>query len=178
MKTINAIIQLRRDTDVNFDKIKASFIPASGEVVLVDTSNRKLRAKVGDGTTVWENLPYTDEPLIEQINNVVLNGFYLNGNFYTSSTYQTELEKNINKIYIDKNSNVFFYYDGEKFISVNETLPTATDTIAGVMKLYDTGGQNTDGAMTQKAVTDGVQSINFIIDENDDECLVLDLPWD
>lgn len=31
---------------------------------------------------------------------------------------------------------------------------TATDTKAGIMKLYTTIGQNSDGTMTQKAITD------------------------
>ena len=38
MKTINAIIQLRRDNEFNFEKIKDTFIPMNGEVVLVDVA--------------------------------------------------------------------------------------------------------------------------------------------
>jgi hypothetical protein len=30
----------------------------------------------------------------------------------------------------------------------------ASETVAGLIKLYSTTGENTDGAMTQKAVTD------------------------
>lgn len=33
------------------------------------------------------------------------------------------------------------------------TAPFATDTIPGIMKLYDYTGENIDGAMTQRAVT-------------------------
>lgn len=33
-------------------------------------------------------------------------------------------------------------------------IPSASAKIAGVMKLYDTIGSNTDGTMTQKAITD------------------------
>ena len=32
MKTINAIIQLRRDNDYNFEAVKNTFVPANGEV--------------------------------------------------------------------------------------------------------------------------------------------------
>lgn len=167
--------RVRRDFEYNYSD---TFIPIDREICLVDTNRNKLRAKVGDGATQWKDLPYTDEYLLEEIDSVVLNGYYLNGKFYTDSTYQIELEKNVNKIYIDKNSNVFYLYDGTKFVSVNETLPTATDVLPGIMKLYQNAGQNIDGTMSQKAVTDGVQSISFTVDENDNECLVLDLPWD
>jgi hypothetical protein len=34
------------------------------------------------------------------------------------------------------------------------SIPTATATVPGVMKLYDTVGQNSDGTMTQKAISD------------------------
>lgn len=33
-------------------------------------------------------------------------------------------------------------------------MPNASAEIAGAVKLYDTLGQNTDGTMTQKAITD------------------------
>lgn len=176
-KTLKTIIQLRRDTEVNWNKIKDSFIPKNGEVCFIDTTDG-LRAKVGDGATLFKDLKYTDEYVLNEIDRVVLNGYYLNSKFYTDSTYTIELEKNINKIYIDKNSNIIYHYNGEKYISVNDTLPTASDIVAGIAKLYQDGGQNIDGAMSQKAVTDGVQSISFAIDETDTECLILELPWE
>ncbi len=60
MSIIKATIQLRRDNDYNFEVIKDKFIPANGEVVLVDTARDGLRAKVGDGYTTFANLEYTD----------------------------------------------------------------------------------------------------------------------
>ena len=177
MKTINAIIQLRRDKDYNFEAIQNTYVPMDGEVVLVDTSTG-LRAKVGDGVTVWAQLPYTDERIINNIDNIVVYGYFLNNIFYTSSTYTEELPREFNKIYIDKNSNIIYHYDGLQYVSINDTLPTASSVVAGISKLYQDGGQNEDGSMSQKAVTNGVQSISFTIDDEDTECLVLDLPWD
>ena len=46
------------------------------------------------------------------------------------------------------------------------------------MKLYQTSGNNTDGTMSQKVITEGVNAIKLELDEQDKECLVLDLPWD
>ena len=173
--TLLTKIKLRRDSASNY---LASFVPLDGEVCLVDVANKGLKAKVGDGVTTWANLPYTDEQLLAAIDQVVLNGYFLNAKFYTDSTYLTELEKSVNKIYIDKNSDVIYHYNGSNFVSINETLPTATENIAGIAKLYQNGGQNTDGAISQKAVTDGVQAISLAIDETDSECLVLELPWE
>lgn len=177
-KTLLTKIALRRDTDVNYIAKGSTFVPLKGEVCFVDVAGKGLKAKVGDGITAWENLPYTDEYLLEAIDQVVLTGYYLNSNFYTDSTYTVELEKSVNKIYIDRNSNTIFHFDGTQYVSINETLPTASEDRAGIVKLYQNGGSNTDGTMSQKAITEGVQSIQFTVDTEDTECLVLDLPWE
>ena len=176
-KILKTIIQLRRDTEANWKKIEDSFIPKKGEVCLVDTSNKGLRAKIGDGVTYLKNLQYSDEYVLSEIDKVVLIGYYLNFKFYTDSTYTVELPKQLNKIYIDKNSNIIYHYNGEKYVSINDTLPTASDVIAGISKLYQSGGQNTDGSISQAGITNGVRSISFSVDEDDAECLILDLPW-
>ena len=62
-KMIQSIIRLRRDNDYNYEAIKNSFVPANGEVVLVDTANDGLRAKVGDGYSTYAQLQFTDEAL-------------------------------------------------------------------------------------------------------------------
>ena len=72
MKHINAIIQLRRDNDYNFEAVKNTFIPANGEVVLVDTAKDGLRAKVGDGYSTFAQLQYTDTDL----RSTVLHGYF------------------------------------------------------------------------------------------------------
>lgn len=162
--------RVRRDNEVNY---AADFIPIEREVCIVDTNRQRLRIKIGDGVTQWKNLPY-----IDQLNDIIATGYYLNDKFYTDSTYQVEIEKSESKLYIDKISKLLYHYDGTNFVSVNETLPTATDVLPGVMKLYQNGGYNTDGTMSQKTITMGVQSIGFAVDEEDSECLVLDVPWD
>ena len=54
----NAIIRLRRDNDYNYNKIKDRFIPANGEICLVDTARDGLRAVCGDGKTPFGQLKY------------------------------------------------------------------------------------------------------------------------
>lgn len=147
---VNASIQLRRDNDYNFDKIKNSFIPANGEVVLVDTAKDGLRAKVGDGYSVWSNLPY----LGEDMRDAVLHGYLIDGDFYKLNSKDGLIAPMINKIYIADDTRKIYYYDGIQYINIQESLVTATAQTPGVVKLYSEVGQNTDGTMTQKAITD------------------------
>lgn len=63
-----------------------------------------------------------------------------------------------------------FYYKGDwsednkigwkPEYQIEETLPVATETQAGIAKLYTTSGTNTDGAMTQKAVGAAISTHN------------------
>ena len=169
-KLINTTIKLRRDNDYNYNRVADSFIPMKGEPVLVDTEQYGLRFKIGDGVTPYGALAYADDN-----NNVVLLGYYLNSKFYTDSTYTVELEKSESKLYIDKNARIVYIWNGENYIPLS---PEATETVAGMMKLYQTSGNNTDGTMSQKAITEGVNAIKFELDGQDKECLILDLPWD
>ena len=178
-KTIKTIIALRKDTEANWNIIKDSFKPLNGEVCFVETVSKGLRAKVGDGTSYFSALPFTDEYILSEIDNVVISGYYLNNKFYTDSTYTVEVEKSINKLYIDKITNKIYNYDANqnKYVTVNDTLPTATSDLAGVMKLYNEHGTNTDGTMTQKSITEGISNIKLSVSKTVDECLVLELPW-
>ena len=149
-KVIEAIIRLRRDNDYNYEAIKNTFIPANGEIVLVDTARDGLRAKVGDGASTYAQLQFTDA----DIRNAVLQGYLEDGIFYKDITKQTPFTNMINKIYIDKPTCKIYYYNGLKYVPAEGYLPTAANDMAGVMKLYNTTGQNTDGTMTQKSITD------------------------
>ena len=106
---ISATIQLRRDNDYNYEKIKNTFIPASGEVVLVDTASTGLRVKVGDGFTPYSGLVFLDE----DVRNMVQFGYYDNGLFYRDATKQTISTAMVNKIYVDKGHNSIYYFNGE-----------------------------------------------------------------
>ncbi len=150
MNILNAVIQLRRDNDYNFEKVKDSFIPANGEIVLVDTAKDGLRAKVGNGYSTFAQLNYTDEDL----RSTVLHGYLYNGAFYKDGMHTIPLKAMVNKLYIESGTRKLYFYDGTQYVGIQDNLVTATAQIAGVVKLYDTVGQNTDGTMTQKAITD------------------------
>ena len=148
MKTFNSILTLRRDNDYNYAKVADKFIPANGEVCLVDTARSGLRAVCGDGVTPYAQLEYIDS--------VFVRGYLKDdGIFYKDIDATQPYEKNTNVLYIDIPTNSISYYDGEKYQELSSIkLPTASATTPGIMKLYSTTGQNIDGTMTQKAITD------------------------
>lgn len=153
MNILNAVIQLRRDNDYNFKKVENSFVPANGEVILVDTAKDGLRAKVGDGYSTFAQLQYTDTDL----RSTVLHGYFYKEIFYQDAIHSIPMTGMINKIYIDDAKRKLYFFDGEQYIPIQENLVTATAEIPGVVKLYGTTGSNIDGTMTQKAITDELE---------------------
>ena len=146
----DGIVQLRRDNDYNYAKNGDTFIPANGEICLVDTARDGLRAKCGDGKTVWNDLDYIDE--------YVVKGYHFEGKFYRDAAHTKEVPGAVHKIYIDVKDRTFYFFNGDEFFSANgigtTSETTASETTAGTMRLYQTVGQNTDGTMSQKAILD------------------------
>ena len=168
MTVLDAVIQLRRDNDYNFKKVENFFIPANGEVVLVDTAKDGLRAKVGNGYSTFAQLQYTDTDL----RNTVLHGYFQNNIFYQDAMHKVAMQGMINKIYIDDSTRKLFFFDGTNYVKINEDIVTATATTPGVVKLYGTTGQNVDGTMTQKAITDELDLRYKATVDSNDELLV------
>jgi hypothetical protein len=167
-KMIESIIRLRRDNDYNYERIKNTFVPASGEVVLVDTATNGLRAKVGDGFSTYAELQFTDA----DIRNAVQQGYFENGVFYKDETKQTPFPNMPNKIYIDKPHRKIYYFNGEQYIPAEAELTVANSETPGIVKLYNTVGQNTDGTMTQKSITDEL-NMRIKTDVNSEEELLI-----
>lgn len=143
--------KIRRDNEFNYSN---SFVPEKDELCFADTVNKGLRVKLGDGRTQWGDLPYIDEGLYQQLSEIIVSGYYRNNKFYTDDTYTTECSAILNTIYIDVVHSAIYIYNGTDFIPIQTSVPTATAAIAGIVKLYTTTGQNIDGTMTQKAITD------------------------
>lgn len=146
-KQLNAILRLRRDNDYNYSKIANKFIPANGEICLIDTARSGLRAVCGDGTTPFAQLEYID--------NVYSKGYLKDNKFYKEAACENLLNNNTNLLYVDLFTSKIFYYDGELYQEIlRSDIATASENSPGIMKLYTTTGQNVDGTMTQKAITD------------------------
>lgn len=137
--------KIRRDNLYNYSD---SYIPANGEICLVDTPASGLRVKVGDGVTTFALLEYSDT--------IMLMGYFLNGAFYSDAQKTKEMKAVTNKFYIDLASAKLYIYDGTQYIMVSADTAVATEDTAGVVKLYKSTGTNEDGTMTQKSITDEI----------------------
>ena len=160
MKELRAVLRLRRDNDYNYEKIKDSFIPANGEICLVDTAKEGLRIICGNGVDKFGDLKFIDGTLIK--------GYYKNNNFYEDENFEKIVQGNNLKIYLNIPDNTL-YFDDEDGYNVINTQPSATGERAGIMKLYETTGENTDGTMTQKAITEEINSkISTSVEESNE----------
>lgn len=157
-------VALRRDNYFNY---KADFVPQNGEICLVDTARDGLRVICGDGKTKFESLEYVD--------NFIVKGFFVGDAFYEDKSGTVPIAGTVHKLYIDMATQQMFVFDGEKYVSAGgKQIANATSEIPGIMKLYDTLGQNTDGTITQRLFTDEInQKIEMDV-VPEDEMLIFD----
>lgn len=157
-------ICLRRDNYFNY---KADFVPQNGEVCLVDTPRDGLRAVCGDGVTAFADLEYIDD--------FIVRGYLYDGRFYKDSAHTQLIIGAGHKLYINMVNQCMFIFDGADYIEIGgDKVANASATVAGIMKLYDTLGQNTDGTITQRLFTDEINQ-KFEMDvAPEDEMLIFD----
>ena len=101
--TIKTRIQLKNDTEINWNKAK-NFIPLRGEAIiyLADSTHPFSRLKVGDGTTPVIDLPFIDANSINGVNIQVKTVEEWNNNLnYTP--FAGEIDIYLNYKYIIKN---------------------------------------------------------------------------
>ena len=166
---INAILRLRRDNDYNYAKIKDTFIPANGEICLVDTARSGLRAVCGDGVSTFGQLEYIGESFKQAYYD------HVTEKFYTDKNLTQEVVKQENIIYLDIDTSQLYFWTGEVFKQIELGLPTASETVLGVLKLYNTTGSNTDGTMTQKAITEELDTKVELSLKEDEELVIFSL---
>lgn len=178
-KTIKTTIKLRRDTVNNYAS-HGTHVPMKGEVCIVDPTTtspwaktRNIRIKIGDGVKTFNELAYLDEE-----NYSVRRAYYSNGNIYEDVAHERQIEPGVDAIYIDLHSgNLYYYDDSDSILKASKVvIPNASATVAGIMRLYTSLGYNEDGTMTQKAITDAIDSISLVVDEKDPEAFYLSKP--
>lgn len=163
MSTLNARIQLRRDNDYNYNS-RPNFKPLAGEVCLVDVVGEGLKVKVGDGVTLYRNLDWYYPSDLLGTTKLYL-GYYYNGEFYEDVTHIHPIDADSRNLYIDKDKSNIYYYFANAYHSTSAEIVPASAVTAGILKLYPTTGQNTDGTMTQKAITDGLEELKLSVDD-------------
>lgn len=161
MKTINTIIQLRRDNEFNYP---TTYVPRNGEVLLIDTPTKGLQVKVGNGTSTFTQLDY-------YASDIIVRGYYFEDKFYSDNNHENLITGSNLKIYVDISTSKLYIYNEEQYTIIN-TVPYASSTDAGILKLYDTTGSNTDGTMTQKAITDQLNTKVSVTVEEENELAI------
>lgn len=161
MKTINTIIQLRRDNEFNYP---TTYVPRNGEVLLIDTPTKGLQVKVGNGISTFTQLDY-------YASDIIVRGYYFEDKFYSDNNHENLITGSNLKIYVDISTSKLYIYNEEQYTIIN-TVPYASSTNAGILKLYDTTGSNTDGTMTQKAITDQLNTKISVTVEEENELAI------
>ena len=59
IKQFNARITMKRDTAANWEQNNPVLL--NGEIIIVDTASGEVRFKIGDGTKLYKQLPFSDE---------------------------------------------------------------------------------------------------------------------
>ena len=65
MVTFNTRISLKKDTSSNWTQNNPVLL--DGEMIIVITNAGDVRMKIGDGTSTYTELPFTDEKIINSI---------------------------------------------------------------------------------------------------------------
>ena len=139
--------------------------PLRGEPIW-ETDTNKL--KIGDGKTNYEDLPYITGDGGSTSSDLIMVGYYDNETdiFWKEPTKVNALPRLTTSLYIDKLSTFVYYLQNNKYTSV---FGLASKDSYGLSKLYNSTGQNIDGTMTQKALTD---SFNNIVDVSEEDELL------
>jgi len=171
MATVINSIQFKRGTKANLEaKLVDDKKPLKGEPIW-ETDTNKI--KVGDGVNDYADLPY----LGAAEENIVIEGYYVQeyDTFFKESAHINPIIKKISKLYKDIPTGLFYYLSNNVYTGVYQI---ADETHYGVSKLYKSSGQNEDGSISQKIVTNSISSIEFKITEDGAEnCLDLQKPW-
>lgn len=164
MSTIKSI-QFKRGTKAALIcRLVAEDKPLRGEPIW-ETDTNKL--KIGDGVNDYADLPYiTGDGSTSS--DLVRIGYYDSETdiFWKEQTKVNALPRLTTSLYLDKASAFVYYLQDNKY---TELFGLANKNTYGLSKLYDSTGQNTDGSMTQKAITD---SFNNIVDVSEEDELL------
>lgn len=116
-----------------------------------EAENGQLPTKGSNGKLTWKDPP-------------ICSGYYYNGIFYMDPEHTVRYTSNINTLYLDKETNKAYIYNDE-YVCLVDNLNQASASKPGIMKLYNTTGNNTDGTMTQKSISDELnEKVEALID--------------
>lgn len=155
-------IQFKRGAKVDLERVLVGEKrPTAGEPIWELDTNK---LKIGDGIHDYVELPYLADG--SDATNLFLTGYYDRelDVFWNEEGKVNPLTRSTSKIYIDIPTNLIYRLVDNKYVLL---VKLANNLTAGITKLYMGTGQNTDGSMTQKAITDSLNSITSIDESNE-----------
>lgn len=156
-KTFNTRIANKRDTSANWTSNNPVLL--NGEVIIVDTEAGQVRYKVGNGTSTYTQLPFTDESLITNINGKLsLSGGTMTGNIDMGGHKLTGLGAPVNSNDAVRQADLKVVSDEVDGIisgTTGITLAPATTTKIGGVIVGDGIEVEADGTISTNPVPDG-----------------------
>ena len=146
-KTFNARVQMKRDTSANWTSNNPVLL--YGENIIVDTDGGEVRFKVGNGTSTYTQLPYTDEAIISRM--LSLSGGTMTGNINMNGNVVTGLGAPVNPTDAVRQQDLEVLSDEIDGIIAGTspiTLPIATDVRVGGVKIGDNVDVAEDGTIS------------------------------
>lgn len=146
-KTFNARVQMKRDTSANWTSNNPVLL--YGEIIIVDTDAGEVRFKVGNGTSTYTQLPYTDEAIISKM--LSLSGGTMTGNINMNGNVVTGLGAPVNATDAVRQQDLEVLSDEIDGIIAGTspiTLPIATDVRVGGVKIGDNVDVAEDGTIS------------------------------
>lgn len=143
--TINTRIQLKSDTEANWQVVNSTFIPLEGEMIIYtpDNTHSYSRAKIGDGHTSVGDLAFLDAGTLNGDESFVVKYATFNNFPSPGSPY---------KLYIDLSTSNIYHYSS---ISGYTQLVSFTLTHTTIHDVVHWGA----GRMTQASVVNGILTI-------------------
>ena len=146
-KTFNARVQMKRDTSANWTSNNPVLL--YGEIIIVDTDAGEVRFKVGNGTSTYTQLPYTDEAIIGKM--LSLSGGTMTGNINMDGNVVTGLGAPVNPTDAVRQQDLEVLSDEIDGIIAGTspiTLPIASDVRVGGVKIGDNVDVAEDGTIS------------------------------
>lgn len=149
-KTFNTRVANKRDTSSNWTTNNPVLL--NGEIIIVDTEAGQVRYKVGNGTSTYTQLPFTDESLITNINGKLsLSGGTMTGNINMGGHKLTGLGAPVNSNDAVRQADLKVVSDEVDGIIAGTTaitLPIADDTKLGGVKIGEGVNVAEDGTIS------------------------------
>jgi hypothetical protein len=143
-------------TELPIEDLTVDIPLATHEAFGVSMAGKGIKATSGVYSVDFNAIDDGSIPIekVQWENAIVVRGYLYNGEFYQDEDHRIKYVPYEYKIYVDITSSTIFIYNGENYISAIANVPFASDTLPGILKLYQNTGTNTDGSISQKIVTD------------------------